>query len=415
MAVVRNIAHFDLDSFFVGVELLKDPSLKGKPIAVGGSSERGVVASCSYEARRFGVRSAMPVKLAKRLCPELIMVKGDFSSYSKYSRLVTDIIAAEVPLFEKSSIDEFYIDLTGMDKFFGCSKFTSALRKKIELESGLDISYGLSSNKLVSKIATNEAKPHGQIEIPHGYEKNFLAPLPVDKMPMIGAKTTTLLRSMGIETLSALSAMPHEKLTNLLGKSGLYLWQRANGIDDSPVSSYHEQKSISTENTFIADTADIQFLHAELVRMTGKVAFELRSGRKLTGCIAVKIRYSDFETVSMQCTISYTASDHILQEKARELFDKLYKPSLEVRLIGLRLSHLIAGSYQTDLFEDTGEMIKLYQAIDSIKQSYGEKFLIRASGQQKKNESEEVLSRQRLLKEDRKGPGDESGPIFPGQ
>lgn len=398
----RNIAHFDLDSFFVSVELLKNSKLAGKPIAVGGSSDRGVIASCSYEARRFGVKSAMPVKLAKRLCPELFMIKGDFDSYSKYSRLVTDIVAGQVPLFEKSSIDEFYIDLSGMDKFFGCSKYTAELRKKIEKESGLNISYGLASNKLVSKVGTNEAKPHGQLEIPFGNEKSFLAPLAVEKMPMIGAKTSELLRRMGVETIFTLSAIPVEMMTNLLGKSGIELWKRANGIDESPVVPYREQKSISTENTFDSDTIDVHFLHTELVRMTEKVAFELRDAGKLTGCITVKVRYSDFQTVTMQSTIPYTASDHVLLAKARELFDRLYKRRLLVRLLGVRLSHLIGGTYQINLFEDTQEMIRLYQAIDSVKHQYGENFLIRASGQQKIPEKVKVISRQSLLKEEKK-------------
>ena len=376
----RNIAHFDLDSFFVSVERLKNSSLKGRPIAVGGHSDRGVVASCSYEARRFGVKSAMPVKLAKRLCPELLIVRGDMDSYSKYSRLVTDIVSDQVPSFEKASIDEFYIDLSGMDKFFGCSGFTRSLRNKIEKESGLNISYGLSSNKLVSKVATNEAKPHGQLEIPFGFEKNFLAPLPIEKMPMVGAKTGELLRRMGVETINILSQIPVEMMTNLLGKNGIELWRRANGIDETPIVPFHEQKSIGTENTFETDTIDMHFLHRELARMTEQIAFELRQGNKLAGCITVKIRYSDFQTITKQATISYSASDHLLLAKARELFDKLYDRRLLVRLIGVRFSHMVPGNYQISLFDDTQEKISLYQSIDSIKNRFGEGLLIRGCG-----------------------------------
>src|SRR6476661_917948 len=320
----RTIVHLDMDAFFVSVECLKNTALKGKPLIVGGSSDRGVVAACSYEARKFGIRSAMPVKLARRLCPQAIIIGGDMDSYSKYSRMVTDMIAARVPLFEKSSIDEFYLDLTGMDRFFGCSKYSSELRKYIIKESGLPVSFGLSSNKLISKVATDEAKPNGQLEIAFGNEKSFLAPLAVEKIPMIGKQTTELLRQMGVRTVRTLSEIPIPYLQNLLGKNGIELWRRANGIDETPVIPYHEQKSIGTENTFQKDTIDLQFLYSELTRMTEKIGFELRQQNKLTGCITVKLRYSNFETVTRQATIPYTASDQVLLQQARELFTRLF-------------------------------------------------------------------------------------------
>ena len=348
----RNIVHFDLDSFFVSVECLKNSALIGKPIAVGGHSDRGVIASSSYEARKFGVKSAMPVKLAKRLCPDLLIVRGDMDSYSKYSRLVTDIVADQVPLFEKSSIDEFYIDLSGMDKFFGCSKYTIQLRKKIEKESGLNISYGLASNKLISKVATDEAKPHGQLEISFGDEKRFLLRLPLKRCQWLVQKTSELLRRMGVETIEILSQIPVEMMTNLLGKNGIELWRRSNGIDETPIVPYHEQKSIGTENTFESDTIDINFLHKELVRMTERIAFELRDTNKLAGCITVKIRYSDFQTETVQATIAYTAADHVLLSKAKELFNRLYNRRQLVRLIGVRFSHLVPGNYQINLFDE---------------------------------------------------------------
>jgi DNA polymerase-4 len=375
----RTIAHFDLDAFFVSVECRKNPKLKGRPLIVGGG-ERGVVAACSYEARKFGVKSAMPVKLAKRLCPEVLIIKGDMESYAQCSHEVTQIISEEVPLFEKSSIDEFYIDMTGMDKFFGCVKYTDSLKEKISKETSLSISYGLASNKLVSKVATDERKPNGKLHIPNGEEKQFLGPLAIEKMPMIGNKTGTLLRTMGVETIHILSQIPVEMMINLLGKNGIELWRRANGIDETPVVPYHEQKSIGTENTFDTDTIDTVFLHKELLRMTEQVAFELRSNNKLAGCITVKIRYSDFQTLTKQVTIPYTAADHILIKTARELFDKLYERRLLIRLIGVRVSHLVPGNYQINLFDDTQEMIHLYQSIDSIKKQYGENFLKRAGG-----------------------------------
>lgn len=376
----RTIAHFDLDAFFVSVECRKNEALRGKPLIVGGHSDRGVVACCSYEARKFGVRSAMPVKLARRLCPEVLVIKGDMDSYSACSREVTEIIAGEVPVFEKSSIDEFYIDLTGMDKFFGCSKYTLELSKKIVRKSRLSISYALASNKLISKVATNEAKPNGRQEVAFGNEKAYLAPLAIEKLPMVGKQTGDLLRRMGVETISILSQIPMEMMMNLLGKNGIELWRRANGIDETPIVPYSEQKSIGTENTFETDTINISFLKRELVRMTEQIAFELRDNNKLTGCVTVKIRYSDFQTVTRQAVISYTSADHLLQEASAALFDKLYDRRLLVRLIGVRFSHLVPGNYQISLFDDTHQTINLYQTIDHIKHRYGEKMLIRAAG-----------------------------------
>ena len=376
----RHIAHFDLDAFFVSVETLLNPKLQGKPLLVGGGSDRGVVAACSYEARKFGVHSAMPMRVAKRLCPEAIIIKSDFEAYSKYSRLVTEVIKDSVPVFEKASIDEFYVDLTGMDRFFGCLQFTGELKKKIKKESGLPISWGLASNKLVSKVATNEVKPNGQLEIPFGNEKNFLAPLSIIKIPGIGKETGYKLLKMGVETVKVLSEIPVEMMENLMGKSGIDLWRKANGIDETPVVPYHEQKSISTETTFQTDTIDTGFLHSQLVRMTEEIAFQLRQQNKLTGCVTVKVRYSNFETFTKQLTISYTNADHVLLKTAKELFNKLYERRLLVRLLGIRFTHLIPGNYQISLFDDTQEMIKLYQAIDSVKKRFGEKTLIRAVG-----------------------------------
>jgi DNA polymerase-4 len=347
---------------------------------IGGSGDRGVVASCSYEARKFGIHSAMPMKVARRLCSHATIIRGDMEQYSRYSNLVTDIIRDAVPLFEKSSIDEFYVDMTGMDKYFGCAKFTQELRTRVTKESGLPISYGLSKNKLISKVATNEVKPNGQIEIPFGNEKSFLAPLNIMKIPGIGKQTAFLLVKMGVETVKILSEIPVEMLQNLLGKNGTELWRRANGIDDSPVIPYHEQKSISTENTFVQDSIDIDFMYREIIRMTEKIAFELRKQNKLTGCVTIKLRYSNFETFTKQQTISYTNVDHVLMKVAKDLFEKLYDRRMLIRLLGIRFTNIIPGNYQISLFEDSNEVISLYQAIDSIKKRYGEKVLMKAGG-----------------------------------
>jgi DNA polymerase IV len=320
------------------------------------------------------------MRTALRLCKHATVLKTDFESYSKYSKLVTDVISDSVPLFEKSSIDEFYVDLTGMDKFFGCFKFTDELKTKVIKESGLPISWGLASNKLVSKVATNEVKPNGQLEIPFGNEKSFLAPLSIMKIPGVGKETGYKLLKMGVQTIKVLSEIPLKLMQNLLGKTGTELWRRANGIDETPVIPYHEQKSISTENTFQQDTIDMDFLNASLYRMTESIAFELRSQNRLTGCVTVKLRYSDFETHTMQRSIPYTNADDVLLKIVKELFARLYERRLLIRLVGVKCSNLIPGTYQINLFEDTQESIKLYQAIDSIKKQFGEKLVMRAEG-----------------------------------
>jgi DNA polymerase-4 len=376
----RAIVHMDLDSFFVSVERLKNPDLLGKPVIVGGSSNRGVVASCSYETRKFGVESAMPVMKAKKLCPEAIVVKGDMESYSKYSSVVTEIISSNAPVYEKRSIDEFYLDITGMEKFFGCVQWATDLRKKIIKETGLPISFGLSVNKLISKIATGQAKPNGQLYIPAGREREFIAPMPVQKIPGVGEETTKHLNKMGIKLIRELRDTPVKKLEKEFGKSGHSLWERANALDNSPVEAYDEQKSISTETTFHTDTRDIQFLKSVLVSLTEELAFSLRSSERLTACITVKLRYSDFRTVTQQKTISLTASDATLIEQAKLLFDKLYDKNLPIRLVGVRFSHLVHGHPQIHLFDDTIESIHLYQALDKIKNKYGSVAIKRATG-----------------------------------
>lgn len=383
LADKRTIAHFDLDCFFVSVECLRDDQLKGQPLLIGGHSDRAVVAACSYEARRYGIHSAMPMKTALRLCPHAIVRGSDPEQYTVMSKMVTEIIADQAPLYEKSSIDEFYLDLTGMDKYFGSMKWTAELRQRIMRETGLPISFGLSANKMVSKVATNEAKPNGQLEIPFGGEKGFLAPMRVEKLPMVGKETALQLHRRGVETVKTLSEVPVALLEAWLGKNGISLWNKANGIDNSPVIPYYEQKSISTEHTFPADTIDMHFLHAELVRMTERVAFELRQQDKLAGCITVKIRYADFETVSKQLSITYTCSDHVLIQQVKELFSKLYDRRQLVRLLGVRVSHLVQGNYQISLFDDTQEMIALYQAIDHIKNRFGSQYLMKGTNVKK--------------------------------
>ena len=367
----RTIVHMDMDCFFVSVSCLMDARLKGKPVLVGGSSDRGVVAACSYEARAYGIHSAMPMKNAKRLCPEAVVVRGDYEQYSKYSNMVTDIVKESVPLYEKSSIDEFYMDLTGMDRFFGCYQLASELRQRIIKETGLPISFGMSPNKTVSKVATDEAKPNDQLKVDFGVEKSFLAPLSVKKIPMIGEKTYHLLRTMGVEKVYTLQQMPVELMAKAFGENGISIWRKANGEDDSPVVPYNERKSLSSEETFESDTIDVAMIKSLLIKMTEKLAYQLRASNKLTACVTVKIRYSNFDTHTTQCRVAYTASDHLLIPKVKELFDKLYERRMLIRLVGVRFSHLVGGGQQINLFEDSEEIIRLYQAMDKMRQRFG--------------------------------------------
>jgi DNA polymerase-4 len=368
----------DLDSFFVSVERLLNPKLNGKPVLVGGNSDRAVVSSCSYEARKFGVHSAMPVRMAKQLCPDVLIVGGNFAEYTKYSHTVTDIIKESVPLFEKTSIDEFYMDLTGMDRFFGCYKLATEIRQRIMKETGLPISFALSANKTVSKIGTGEAKPNGQRHIEHGTEKAFLAPLKVTKIPMVGDKTYQVFRDLGFSKIYMLQELSVEVMQRLLGSQGVTIWQKANGIDNSPVIPYSERKSISSERTFDVDTIDIIWLKSVLVGLTERLAYQLRSEQKLTACVTVKIRYSDFSTHSMQAAIPYTSLDHLLIAKVKELFDKLYQKRMMIRLVGVRFSHLVQGSHQFSLFDETEQQVHLYEAMDKIRQRYGNHAIARA-------------------------------------
>ncbi len=377
---MNSILHLDLDTFFVSVERRKNPKLNDKPVLIGGTSDRGVVASCSYEARQFGIHSAMPIKMAKALCPEAIIMKGNSADYSKASQEVTDIIQESVPVLEKTSVDEFYADLTGMDKFFGCFKMASELRSKVIHETGLPISFGLSENKTVSKIATGEAKPNNQLLIDYGKEKTFLAPLSVKKIPMVGSKTHQKLVSLGVRKIQTIQEMPVDLMERAFGKNGVVIWKKANGIDHSIVVPHTERKSISTERTFDRDTIDIDKLKTLLIAMTENLAFQLRRGRKLCACITVKIRYSDFNTYTLQHKIPYTSADYTLIPKALELFDNLYDKRLLIRLIGVRLSDILDGRYQMDLFNSQTELLNLYDAMDHIRDKYGDRSVMLAAG-----------------------------------
>lgn len=375
----RAIVHMDLDTFFVSCERLKNSQLEKLPVIIGGG-DRGVVASCSYEARYFGVRSAMPIKMALRLCPEAKVIRGDMEHYSNMSHLVTEVIQEKVPVLEKASIDEFYLDLSGMDQFFGCYKWTTEIAEAVTKNTGLPISFALSTNKTVSKIGTGESKPIGRFEIREQNIQPFLNPLSVKKIPMVGAKTFELFSRLGIKTIQTLSEMPVEVLQQLIGKNGSVLWEKAHGIDDSPVLPYSERKSISKENTFSEDTIDVQNIKSLLSGMVEQLAFQLRTEKWLTSTIVVKIRYSNFDTETKQCRIPYTSADHTLLKYVLELFKKVYTRRMRIRLIGVKFTGLVHGCHQMNLFEDTEELISLYQTMDKIKNRFGAASVGRASG-----------------------------------
>lgn len=375
----RSIVHMDLDTFFVSCVRLQNSSLEGVPLIVGGG-DRGVVASCSYEARRFGVHSAMPIKMALRLCPEARVVKGDMELFSRYSNTVSKIIEERAPVMEKASIDEFYLDITGMDKFHGSYRWTNELSLSVTRETGLPISFALSVNKTVSKIATGEGKPKGNLEIPQPMVQQFLNPLSIRKIPMVGDATFKLLSRIAIRNIQTLAEMPVNVLEEMIGKNGVELWKKANGIDTTPVEPYRERKSLSTEDTFHQDTTDMVFLRSVLCTMVEKLAYQLRSEGWLTSNVAVKIRYSNFDTETRQVTLAYTSSDHTLTKAVLEAFGKLYQRRMSLRLVGIRFSKLVRGSYQINLFEDTQEMMSLYQAMDRIKNRFGANAVMRGSG-----------------------------------
>jgi DNA polymerase-4 len=391
MKTNRCIVHLDLDTFFVSVERLQNSALVGKPIIIGGTSDRGVVASCSYEARQFGVHSGMPMKMARMLCDHALVIRGDMDQYSKYSKMVTEIIAEQAPVYEKASIDEHYLDISGMDRFFGNMKWSQELRHRIIHETGLPISFGISVNKTVSKIATGEAKPNGLLQVPYQGIHPFLDPLSIRKIPMVGNKTYHLLRSMGIPTIQILRQIPIDMIDRVMGKNGIVIWKKANGIDSTPVQPYSERKSISTERTFENDTIDIKMLKNILIGMVEKIAFQLRKEQKLTSCITVKIRYSNFDTHTLQKHIPYTAFDHILLDTALELFKKVYQRRMLIRLIGVKFSSLVQGNQQLNMFEDTPEMTSLYQAMDKIRLRFGNKAIRRAAGMHVMKEVQEQM------------------------
>jgi DNA polymerase IV len=368
----RFVLHLDMDAFFVEAACLQDSRLRDRPLIIGGHSERGVVASCCYKARSYGIHSAMPVHQARQRCPDARIIQGDMAYFSGLSRTVTGLISEQAPCVEKASIDEFYLDLSGMDRFFGCYRWAQELSERITRETGLPNSFGLSSGKTVAKVATNMSKPRGKMYVKHGEEKPFLAPLPVRSLPFAGPKTSLQLSHMGVQRIETLQKMPPELLVQTFGKQGLVLWQRANGVDNQPVIPYREQKSISAETTFESDTAVTDRLHSTLARLCQKLSYALRRKGQVCGSVTVKIRYSDFNTYSRQCKVSLTAADHDVRGTAERLFQALYTRRQRLRLIGVKLGDLQYGFHQPGLFDESSGAMRLYLAMDEIRNRFGE-------------------------------------------
>ncbi|HVW13223.1 MAG TPA: DNA polymerase IV [Mucilaginibacter sp.] len=380
MSDKRYIMHIDLDSFFVSVERLDDPSLIGKAVIIGGNANRGVVASCSYEARKYGVHSGMSSKEAFQLCPHAISIRGNHARYSEESRKVTKIIDEMVPLYQKASVDEFYIDLTGTDRFFDPYQLATNVRRRIIEETKLPISFGLASGRTIAKMATNKAKPNGQLFIPHGCEMEFLAPQRISAIPGLGESTAKKFYAYGIEKIGDLQKCDLRFLKTVFGKNGQWIWEKARGIDAGEVVPDHSRRSISTECTFNNNVGDRRKLESVLVSMTEELSGKLRKENKLASCLAIKIRYANFETHTQQEKIPLTAAEHILIPGVKNLLTKAWDKNRPVRLIGVRLSQLATGRYQINLFDDNEEQIRLYQAMDRINFKFGEKTVCRAAG-----------------------------------
>lgn len=367
----RSIIHFDLETFFVSCERLLNPGLKGIPLIVGGSSDRGVVLSCSKEAQYYGVRSSMPVRLALQHCPNAKVIRGDLEHYSDQSSIITEIIAEQAPIMEKAGLSEFYVDGTGLDRFFGCLKWSTELQKRISKETGLPVNFGLSVNKTVAKMANGERGSSNYVEIPSTEVRPFLSPLAVRKIPGIGRVHCQTLSRIGVRKIYTLAEMPVEVLQRIIGKQGQNIWKKANGIDSTPVVPYDEKKSISIERTFDKDSIDLIRIRSMLTGMVEKLAFELRQKQKLTSVVSVKLRYTNLDVASKQKKIAHSASDGLLIQLVLDLFDRIYERRMLIRMIGIRFSGLVSGAHQINLFDGTPEKVALYQALDRMKHRYG--------------------------------------------
>jgi len=373
----RIIFHLDMDAFFVSVELLRRPWLKGTPVVVGGeASRRGVVASASYEARRHGIRSAMPLARAKRLCPRCVFLPCHFDDYADASSRLFQILGRFTPDVEPLSLEEAYLDLSGFRWLYGPPLETAEkLHCEIKSELGLDASIGIASNKLVARIASARAKPNGVLYVVPGCERQFLAPLAVREIPGVGAHMEERLHLLGARTIGDLTAIGERILASALGSAGEWLCRVAEGEDDAPIVPPSGQKSVSREVTFPEDLLDREMILAELSLLTGDVCRALREERKQARTITLKLRYADFSTVTRSSTLREPSDlDIEIFEATAELLQRTWTRRLKIRLVGVRLSNLIGGCWQPGLAiggVDRGRLKRLYAGVDRIKKKYG--------------------------------------------
>ena len=371
---MRTIFHLDLDAFFVSVERILDPSLNGKPVIVGGDpTGRGVVAACSYEARKFGLHSAMPIRRAYSLCPQGIYLHGNYKEYSRYSRIVKEILSKYAPLIQQASVDEYYMDFTGTEKIYGkFFDFAKKLQKIVLDETKLPCSIGIGKNKTLAKIGSDCMKPMGVTYIEPGFEKTFLAPMPVETIPGIGKKTTIELNRRGFYKIGDITAAPLEYFTKAFGKGGMDIWYKANGEGDEYLIQDHDPKSISKENTFMEDTIDLEIIKDVFFNMTGHVCQNLRDNKMQALCINLKLRYTDFSTLTRSRTVPPTDDDKIVYEAVWDLFTKAYTRRVAIRLIGVGVSKLVKLPDQQSLFDDDDvKRKKILEAVNTIRNKHG--------------------------------------------
>jgi len=372
----HTIMHIDLDAFFVSVEQASNPELRGKPVVVGGKpGSRGVVATASYEARAFGLHSAMPLVTAVRLCPQAIFIEGNYHHYAEVSKKFMAILADFSPFLEPMGLDEAYMDVTGFESLYGSiHQMAMKIKQRVKDELGIIASIGIASCKVVAKVASDESKPDGLIEVPQGGEAAFLAPLAIRKLPGVGKKTEQVLIGLGIRTIGQLARMPPTALKSRFGVFGDMLYRHANGLDNSPVTPPGEAKSISRETTFEEDTHDNVFLSATMRYLSEKVGADLRSYGKQAKCVSIKVRYSDFTTITRQRTLSQlTDIDQAIFETGNDLLQKAIETERQaIRLIGIGVSNLSEPGRQLMLMNDTEQRLeKLNRAVDRIRDKYG--------------------------------------------
>lgn len=372
----RQIMHIDLDAFFVSVEQVLNPALTGKPVVVGGKPDRrGVVAAASYEARSFGLHSGMPLITASRLCPQAIFIEGDFSRYREASRKFMAILADFSPYMESMGMDEAYLDVTGFESIHGSIRqMAAAVKQRVKDELGLCASVGIAACKVVAKIASELSKPDGLLEVPAGEERAFLKPLPVAKLPGIGRKSEPILKGLGINTIGELAAIPSGVLKRHFGVFGITIHNHANGIDNRKVEASGEARSISRETTFGKDTRDTQMLKATLRYLSERIGGELRRQNKQVKCIALKLRYADFTTITRQQTLSQsTDADQTIADTGYKLLRReLAGEKQAVRLIGIGVSKLVEAGRQLDMLDVSAQRLDgLNKAIDRIRRKYG--------------------------------------------